>query len=141
MGFFDGMKAILDPKRWYTEPRLYEYFHYEIIGIDNPEGFKYSVTTNIRKVIDEYTKEYFPEANVYKTKIEPVWGFTGNLEKCDEEFYKISYIGKIQVYNAYGDYEGNLYYRVIVYTNKYAELSKLKGQETTIEVSKKTLKI
>ena len=50
MGFFDGIKAIFDTKRWYTEPLLYEYFHYEIKGTDNPEGFKYSVTTNIRKI-------------------------------------------------------------------------------------------
>lgn len=140
MGFLDGMKAIFDTKRWYTEPRLYEYFHYEILGTDNPEGFKYSVTTNIRKLVNDSIIGHFPEAHVYKSKIEPVWNYTGDLEKVDDEFYRIVYKGKIRVYDEYDDYQGELYYRVIVYTNKYAELSTKKGQETKVKVDKKPIK-
>ena len=140
MGFFDSMKAILDTRRWYTEPRLYQYFQYEIYGTTNPEGFKDKVTTNIREILDSYIKEYYPEAHLGKTKIEDVYEYTGDLEKCNDTIYRIPFRGRIQVYNVYGDHEGTLYYLVVVYTDKYAVLSTEENQKTTITVSKKVLK-
>lgn len=140
MGFFDGMKAILDPKRWYTPENLYEYFRYEIYGTTNQDTFKYKVTTNIRKILDDYTKEYFPDAQPDKNKINHVVA-RQHMKMVDGEFWYMPYIGRINVYNCYGDYLGDLYYRIVVYANKYAELSKNEGQKTEITVSKKSLNI
>lgn len=140
MGFFDGMKALFDTKRWYTPENLYEYFRYEIYGTTNQDTFKYQVTTNIRKNLDEFTMEYFPEAQPSKSEINHVVT-REHMKLVDDEFWCMPYIGRINVYNCYGDYLGDLYYRIVVYANKYAELSKIKGQETKTTVSKKPLKI
>ena len=140
MGLFDGMKALFDTKRWYTPENLYEYFRYEIYGSTNQDTFKYRVTTNIRKIIDEYTTEYFPKAQIEMTNIQHVVA-RKYMKKCDDEFWMLPYVGRITAYNAYGDYVGELYYRVIVYANKYAEISKIKGQETQVTVSKNPLEI
>ena len=140
MGFFDGMKAIFDLKRWYTPENLYEYFRYEIYGTTNQDTFKYNVTTNIRKTIDEFTSQYFPDAQTDSSKIEHVV-LRQHMKLVDDEIWYMPYIGRINVYNCYGDYLGDLYYRVVVYANKYAELSKAEGQITQTTVSLKPLKI
>ena len=140
MGLFDDFKAIFDPKRWYTPDNLYLYFLYEIYGTTNQDSFKYKVTTNIRKLLDDYTKEYYPEAQPSRNKINHA-PIPKSSTYCDNEFWKMTFIGRINTYNCYGDYLGDLYYRVIVYANKYAELSQIKGQETQVTVSKKPLEV
>lgn len=137
MGFFDTLSDFFDTKKCYTEAKLYEYFEYEIRGVRH--GDSDTVTTNIKEIIDNYMKQYFSNAHPYRSNMEPVWNYTGSLEKVDDSTYKIIYIGKILVRDTYAELIGTLYYRVIVYTDKYATLSKDSNHGTTVTVSREPL--
>lgn len=132
MGFFDNLKAICDTRRWYTEDRLYQYFAYEIYGRTNPDGFKDKVTTNIRELINGLVKNNYPDVNNNKTKLEIT---DGKIEKLSDTMYKMKYVGIIRVYNSFDDYRGKLYYTVVVFADKYADLSSDPNQKAKIVVS------
>lgn len=130
MGFFDSLKAILDPKKWYTEDNLCAYFKYEIYGSTNPECFKTEISTNIHETLIKFIGQYYPKWNSHKMDVT-----SSRIQKLDEEFYKMDYKGTIRVYDDYNNYEGTLYFNVIVHANKYAELSTRSNQKTTTSVS------
>jgi len=132
MGFFDTLNGLFDSKKIYSIQELELYFKYEIDRNWNPNihKAKENLTTNIGEIISDFVKEKHPDAQKWKAT------FTSStLAIVDEGVHRITYKGKItSIYDSYGDHLGEMYYDVIVYTNKYAELVSSENYKTTVKV-------
>lgn len=130
MGFFDGLKALLDTKKWYTEDNLKIYFKHEIDGTYNTYIGKNAVTTNISKVVSESIKKQHPQMNSWAIENEYC-----SLTTCNEGVYKIEYKGRIvRIKSIYGDSLDSMHYDITVYTNKYAEMVSNETMKSTVKV-------
>lgn len=130
MGFFDKLDEIFDTKKAYSEDDLKIYFKHEIDGSYNTHIGKTKTTTNISSIVLKSIKEKYPEMNVWYVEN----GYT-DLEKINENIFKIKYKGKIvRMKDVYGDALGDMYYDISVYANKYAELVSHEEYKTTVKV-------
>ena len=130
MGFFDALDALLDPKKWYTPDNLVLYFRCEIDGSLSNYISKEKTTTNIKNIFADSIKREYPDANSWSRE-----DTYSNIERYNDSVYKIEYRGTIKsIKNTYGDYLGEMYYNMVVYTNKYAELVSGDDFKTTIKI-------
>ncbi len=148
MGFWDNLEKWADKltenEKSLSLTELGTYFREEVTGYIGPnhaDARKDSLTTNINDVIKNAVQKAFPSTAREKIKVESTAGHygTGLQEIVDNTTYRITYAGKATAYNIYDDFLGDFYFRVEVYTDKYAQLSTSADHKTTITTSPKPI--
>lgn len=129
MGFWSDL---FDDKKTYDKYELGKYFLYEILGRQNYEAHPDKLSTNFATVLRSCVKENCPGA--HKWDLDERINY--NVEKMNDTVYKLTYRGNLMLIKGqYGEIlKTILYFKVIVYADKYADLKEYNGVRSTVQV-------